>query len=166
MKSNILGLYPCTIDDLTEDEDFMKEIQKEVDEYGETVEDALTAYISDCYEDDYNNIEQELKKHYFYYYHVAIKPGVYEGFALDIESNFSVAFDSWEDKREAQKEITEIKQFLIECASVGLAVYHPERETGCGDYNETITAINEVVEEMRRETIATPTWRQYKKSCS
>ena len=59
----------------------------------------------------YSNIEPGLAKHRFYYY-VASKLGYYEGFMLDIENNFSVSFDNCKDKKNAQKEITELKQFL------------------------------------------------------
>lgn len=158
-----LGLIPYYADEIESDQYFMEELQNEVDEYGGTLEDALESYIASCYESDYANIEYELNKHCFYYYHVTIKPGYYEGFTLDIENNFKCAFDSYEDRREANKEITEIKRFLIACAGMGLVKCSPGWCTSYSDYNSTLKAINEAVKEMRNEVATTPTWRQYER---
>lgn len=158
-----LGLRPYYTSDFENDTDFMEELQKEVNEYGGTLEEALSEHIQSCYEDDFTNIECELKKHNFYYYHVVIKPGYYEGFTIDIESNFSIALDSWKDKKDAQKEITELKQFLIDCAGLGMVKCSPGWCTGYSDYKSTIAAIKEAVTEMREEAKQTPTWAQYKR---
>lgn len=114
----------------------------------------------------YKNIEIELKTHSFYYFHVVIKPGYYEGFTLDIENNFPVCYDSWEDKRAAQKEITELKQFLIDCAGLGLVKCSLGWCTGYSDYKGTIKAIKAAIKEMREEIKTVPTWAQYERSVS
>lgn len=160
-----MGLKPYDTDDFTGDRDFMEELQREVDEYGGTLEESLNSYIQSCYEDDYTNIETELAKHGFYYFHVTIKPGYYEGFTLDIENNFPVAFDWWQEKRDAQKEITELKQFLVACAGMGLVACAPGWCTGYSDYKQTLQKINEAVKEMREEVKNTPTWLQYNRAC-
>lgn len=99
----------------------------------------------------------------FWYFHLAIKPGYYEGFSLDIESNFPVAFDNWEERKAAQREITQIKKCLIELAGVGLVACFPGWCTGYLDYKGTLQRINEAIKEMREEVKATPTWRQYER---
>lgn len=141
-----LGIRPYDTDDF-------------IDENGEIDYNLINIY----YEDDFTNIENELKKHNFYYYHIALKSGYYEGFYLDIENNFSVALDNWEDRRAANKEITEIKQFLIDCAGLGLVKCSPGWCTGYYDYNETVAAISDAVKEMRAELKTIPTWRQYER---
>lgn len=161
-----MGLRPYDRYDLENDHDFMEELQREVDEYGGTLEGALDSYIDDSYECDYENIKCELEKHYFYYYHIAIKPGYYEGFTLNIENNFPVALDGWEDRRDANKEITEIKQFLIDCAGLGLVKCSPGWATGYDDYNGTIQAIKAAIKEMRSELKTVPTWTQYNRRCN
>ena len=159
-----MGLKPYDVDDITNDSDFMDFIR---DEWGVDITDQEAVYNAACdeistyYESDYENIEFELNKHNFHYYHIAIKPGYYEGFTLDIENNYGLAYDSWEDKREAQKEITEIKQFLIACAGMGLVKCSPGWCTGYSDYNGTIKAIGAAIKEMREESRAIPTWAQY-----
>lgn len=159
-----MGVVPYSVYDLEQDAEFMRELQEEVNEYGGTVEEALPRYISDCYADDRMNIEHELKKHCFQYFHIAIKPGYYEGFTLDIEYNYPVAFDGYEDRQEASKEINEIKRFLLDCAGMGLVKCSPGWCTGYADYNGTVAAIGEAVKEMREEVKNTPTWRQYNRS--
>lgn len=161
-----MGLRPYDRFDLENDRDFMEEVEAEISEYGGTVENAIDSYIEFCYESDYENIRYELEKHNFYYFHIAIKPGYYEGFTLDIENNFPVALDSWEDRREAMKEITEIKQFLIDCAGFGLVACFPGWCTGYSDYNGTLKAIREAVKDMRNELKTVPTWTQYNRGCN
>lgn len=160
-----MGLRPYDLLELENDLEFMEEMQTQVNEYGGTIENAIAEYIEDCYNCDYENIKTELGKHNFHYYHITIKPGYYEGFTLDIENNFPVALDSWEDRRDANKEITEIKQFLIACAGLGLVKCSPGWCTGYSDYNGTIKAIKAAVKEMRDEMRTIPTWAQYNRAC-
>lgn len=153
-------LYSC---DLENDPDFMEEVRAEVKEYGGTVEEAIGNYISGCYADDLDNVKIILSRFSFWYYHVTIKPGYYEGFTLDIESNFPISFDSWEDRRKAQKEITQLKRFLLECAGVGLVACYPGWCTGYEDYKGTCKAIEAAVKEMREEVKSVPPWKQYER---
>lgn len=156
-----MGLRPYDSWEFEKDSEFMEEMQAQVNEYGGTTEDAIADYINECYSCDYENIEAELEKHNFRYYHIAIRPGYYEGFTLDIENNFPIAFDCWEDRQDASKEITEIKQFLVDCAGLGLVQCLPGWVTGYNDYNGTIKAIKNAIKEMRDELKAVPTWTQY-----
>ena len=158
-----LGIEPYSVFDLKHDADFMDEVQAEIKEYGGTVEECIRAYIDGCYEADMENVEFILSRYSFYYFHVAIRAGYYEGFSLDIENNFPVAFDDWEDKRAAQKEITSLKQCLLECAGVGLVACHPGWCTGYEDYEGTCKAIAAAIKDMRDEVKNTPTWRQYER---
>lgn len=129
-----------------------------------TINANIDDYINTCYEDDFENIETELNEYNFYYYHITIKPGYYEGFTLNIENNFPIAFDSWEDRREANKEITEIKGFLMNCAGLGLVACFPGWCTGYEDYKGTIAAIKAAIKDMREEVKTIPTWAQYEKA--
>lgn len=158
-----LGVRPYDRFDMENDVNFMEEVQRQIDEYGGTVDEVINEYIEDCYNCDFENVKTELEKQSFYYFHIAIKPGYYEGFTLDIENNFPVALDSWEDRRDANKEITRIKQFLIDCAGFGLVKCSPGWCTGYSDYSGTIEAIKQAIKEMRDEIKTIPTWTQYNK---
>lgn len=154
-----MGLRPY--DDFESDSEFMEEIEREVDEYGGTIQEAISDYIQSCYDNDWDNIEAELEKHCFRYFNVVMKSGYYEGFSIDIENNYGLFYDSYEDKREAQKEITEIKQFLIACAGLGLVACFPGWCTGFCDYAETLKEISVAIKAMREEVKNTPTWAKY-----
>lgn len=158
-----MGLRPYDSLELEKDTEFMEEMRRDCEEYGGTIENAIIDYIQSCYEDDYANIENELNKHNFHYYYITIKPGYYEGFTLDIENNFPVALDSWQDRRDANKEITEIKRFLIECAGLGLVECFPGWCTGYSSYTETLQAIKTAIKAMRNELKSIPTVAQYEK---
>ena len=109
----------------------------------------------------YNEFSEMLENRRFLYFHITLKPGYYEGFYIDIENNFPVYFDDCTEKRDAQKEVTQIRRFLLECAAAGLVQYSPGWCTGYSDYKDTKTAINAAIKEMRREVQETPTHRQY-----
>ena len=159
-----MGLNPYDISDFKNDKCLISEIQEEIKKYGGTVESYIYDLIDRYYEDDEKNIESILSRYSFYYFHVAIKAGYYEGFSLDIENNFPIAFDSWKDKRAAQKEITSLKQCLLECAGCGLVACYPGWCTGYEDYNGTCKAIAAAIKDIREEVKNTPTWAQYEKT--
>lgn len=122
-------------------------------------------FYNDIISDYYDQVCYTLKKYHFYYFHVNIEPGYYEGFSINIECNYSYCFDSYEDKKEAQKEITEIKQFLLECINdfECVAVY-PGWCTGYADYKTTLKEVNDAVREMRATVKNIPTWYKLQQS--
>ena len=161
-----LGIKPYDYSDFTNDAEFMEEMLQKVEEYGGTLEDEIYSYIDELYLCDYRNIGHELKNHDFSYFHVAIKPGYYEGFTLDIEFNHGLCFNSWEDRRDAQKEITEIKKFLKTCAGLGMVACFTGWRTTYSDYNSTLKEIDRAIKEMRETVRETPTWNQYSAECA
>ena len=158
-----LGIEPLSSYDLEHDAAFMEEIEQEIAEYGGTVDEAINDYINGCMDADFSNIRNELDKHTFHYFHIVIKSGYYEGFYLDIENNFGIALNDWTDRREAQKEITEIKGFLHDCADLGLCEVWPGWCTTYNDRETTHKAIDAAVKAMREDVRTTPTWRQYER---
>ena len=118
----------------------------------------------DIIQDYYDQVKYSLDHEYFYYFHVTLKPGYYEGYSIDIEFNYPVCFDNWEDKRAAQKEITQIKAFLTECVNdfECVAVY-PGWCTGYADYKKTLKELAAAVREMRETVKQTPTYNKYVK---
>lgn len=159
-----LGVKPLDPYDLERDADFIEELREGYNlTEDEDTADAINDYISIVEEDDRENLKSILNKYSFYYFHIAIKSGYYEGYYLDIESNFSVYLEDYAEKLEAQKEITAIKAFLIECAGIGLVSVWPGWCTTYHDYKTTLKHINKAVKEMREEVRNTPTWRRYAK---
>lgn len=156
-----LGVKPYDAQDFEQDEKFIQAANDQIAEYGGTLEDCIYDEIQSSYEADESIVSCILEKYSFYYYHVIIKPGYSEGFTIDIENNFSVAYDSWKDKREAQKELTQLKKCLLECAGVGLVKCCPGWCTAYYNYEETCKAINETIKKMREEVKHIPTTAQY-----
>lgn len=156
-----MAVKPYNVEDFKQDHDFMQLAQEQADECGESLDDYLNDELQRCYDADIRNIQSILDNYDFYYYHITIKPGYYEGFSLDIENNFGVAYNKWQDKQEAQKEITQIKKCLSECAGNGLVKCCPHWCTTYYNYGETCKAINEVIKEMREEVKHIPTTAQY-----
>ena len=112
---------------------------------------------------DYYEIESLLMGTDFYYFHVAIKSGYYEGFYIDIEHNFPICYGGWEDKQAAQKEITQIKKFLLYCLDFGCCAVHPGWCMDYADYKTTLKEINAAVYNMREDVKKTPTYNNYYK---
>lgn len=153
-----LAIEPYDISDFTSDDVFMRELNNEVEEYGGTVDESIEAYINSLYEEDYSNAECELEKLNVQYFNVSIQNGYYDGFSIDIDPNFLDDFNSWEEKRDAQKEVTKIKEFLINCANMGFVACYPHWCTTYLSREETIKEIAEAVKEMRADIKKTPTW--------
>ena len=107
-----------------------------------------------------DEVQGILNKYGFYYFHVAIKPGYYEGFYIDIENNFPVCFDWYEEKRDAQKELTQLKRALFECVGAGLVQYSPGWCTGYYTPAETVQNIKAAIKSARDEVKNIPTYVQ------
>lgn len=114
---------------------------------------------------EYDEITEILKGEYFYYFHIVIKPGYYEGFTIDIENNFSYCFNDYHEKREALKEVTQIKNFLLYIVdNFNINVVYPGWCTSYGDYKKTIEEINAAIKEMKSEIKTTPTYYTLKEA--
>lgn len=116
-------------------------------------------YISE----DYETIKDILNQYFFYYFHVKIEPGYYEGFYIDIKYDFPLFYD-YTCRQEAQKEITTIKHALLQIVeSTNCCAVHPGWCMGYSDYKSTLSEIEKAVKEMRQDVKSTPTYRQYQK---
>lgn len=122
-------------------------------------------YEDDFYHDIimnyYDQIQYRLKQEYFSYFNITLEPGYYDGYFINIKFDF-LFFDTWEDKRNAQREITEIKNFLLECINdfECVAVF-PGWCTSYADYKKTLQELKAAVAVMRRTVKNTPTYKNY-----
>lgn len=135
-------------------------------DYEDYTEDDHTDYDAIAFDEQFffDEIQTIRDKYNFYYYHVKLEPGYYEGFSINIENNFPIAYDDHIDKREAQKEITKIKNFLFECAGNNLVSVFPGWCTTYRTPEETRADIMEAIKEMRNEARNVPTWRDYERA--
>ena len=172
-----LGIKPYDTDDLMKDDDFLDYVKTEygytMNDDEDTIYDIACETIQEYTEADYTNAEMILDKYSFYYYTVSLENGYYEGFSLDIKNNFPcvfdiandfpAVFDDYTEKMEAQKEITQIKEMLIELSGCGMVAVYPGWCTGYEDYKGTQKAIAEAIKEMRQEVKNIPTYRVYER---
>ena len=128
------------------------------DDYMTETEDIDYELMQMDYETDRENIEYILDKYNLNFFNVSIKFGYYEGFYLDINANFD--FYNWQDKKDALKEATQLKNMLIECCGVGLCEVHPGWCTAYMPYKESINNIKAAVWHIKEEIKRTETFLQ------
>lgn len=122
------------------------------------------AFYHDIISDYYEQVKQTLEKQNFYYFHIKLIPGYYEGFSIDIEFNFGVCFDNYVDKKEAQKEITRVRTFLTTCINdFECCVVYPGWCTTYLNYEKSWLKLNEAIKDLRQTVKNTPTYLQYNK---
>lgn len=156
-----MGIKPVDGWDLLHEPGLKEEIEAEVEEYGGSLEEAAQSLADYYNEANYCNAEEIYEKYDFNYFEITMNYGYYDGFYFDISPASYANLETYKDKRQAQKEITQIKQMLKELAGVGVVACYPGWSTGYEDYAGTIQKINEAIKEMRADVKATPTDWQY-----
>lgn len=117
-----------------------------------------TVAMQDSYQTAFDDISHIFYKYDFYYFHVIVKPGYYEGFTIDIEDNFGLCYECCADKLAALKEVTQLKNFLLECADYGLCEVRPGWVTTYRDHDDTVKGICAAIKELREIIKSTPTY--------
>lgn len=158
-----LGIKPLWIDDYLHDPYFIEWAEEQ--EYTDDLE--TLAY--DLMERDYSfmaEIIQDIIDDYFNleYFKLSIDPGYYEGFTLKIDSDIPYYFGDYMERKDALKEVTQLKRCLLRCADNGLIECFPGWCNGYNDKAETIKSIRNAIKKLRKEVSNTLTERQYYKN--
>ena len=163
-----LALNPYDFDDIKEGyiEYLIDEGKTREEAEEEATDSAVYDEMNEYYDDDRANADFIIKKYSPYYFHVTIEPGYYEGLSINIENNFPVFYDDYQEKKEAQKEITQIRKMLEELAGCGYVSTYPGWCTRFADHEGTMFDIAEAIKEMRLEVASTPTWYTYNRCCA
>lgn len=150
-----LALIPYDYDDIK------TYLLDNLDSYGIEAEDVTSDLIEneiiDYYDCDYENAACIINKYDFNILDVIIKAGYYEGYSINIKFDW-IYFDDTSEKRDAQKELTQLKKCLYELAGVGYMACAPFWVTSYKNYNETIKAIDTAIKEARAELLKVPTY--------
>lgn len=159
----ILGVVPFELDDYLKDPYFIEWAQEWAQD------EALEALAYDQMERDYifmSEIIQDIINDYYNleFFKLSIDPGYYEGFTLKIDSDIPYYFDDYLERKDALKEITQLKRCLLRCADSGLVECFPGWCTGYHDKKETIKSIRNAIKQLREEVSNTLTEKQYLKS--
>jgi len=156
-----LCIKPYEADEIAKDADFLQYCGEEYP--GEDPETIAAEEIALYYDADAANYNSIAAKYDFYYFSFELIPGYYESIQINIINNLPVFFDDWTEKREALKEVTQIKEFLTECAGVGFQACAPSWCTAYYNHAETVEKIKEAAEAMREEIKSAETWRTHKR---
>lgn len=138
-----------------------EEIADEMEELNVSREKAIESLIeSNSYmvQDDFDSIKSHINNDLdLHFYQVKAVEGYYSGFWIDIENDW-LCIDSYKDRAVIQKEITQIKKFLIKCVmEYGMRVHYPGWCVGWEDVIEnSIKKINEKIKEERQKVKKLP----------
>ena len=117
-------------------------------------------FYFDYIEDEFDNINILLKQQDFKIFTVDLVPGYYEGFSINIDFDY-LYFDDYNEKLEALKEITQLKQFLIFCVkNFNVNVCHPGWCTSYLNYKDSLTTINNKIKEIKQLIKSIPTYKR------
>jgi len=123
---------------------------------GTQLTNTLTRF--EYYKHDFDSIKSHINNDLnLHFYQVKTVGGYYSGFWIDIENDW-LCIDSYKDRAIIQKEITQIKKFLIKCVmEYGMRVHYPGWVVGWEDVIEnSIKKINEAIKEERQEVKKLP----------
>ena len=113
--------------------------------------------------DMYDVIQDKIKKYNFYYYDVKLYSGYYDGFYLDIRLTW-IFLDNYKEKQEANKELTQIKNFLLWCINNCCCVsYSANWITTYKTPKETIKLLKQAIKKEREKIKKLKTDRQVAK---
>ena len=121
-------------------------------------------FYNDIISDYYHQVKYRLNQERFSIFQVELEPGYYEGFSIKINFDYCY-FDDYIEKQEAQKEITQIKNFLLECINdYECCSVYPGWCTGYADYKNSLKDLSAAIKEMRNTVKSTPTYKNYYKA--
>ena len=109
----------------------------------------------------YDEIEHILKQYNFEYFTIKLEPGYYEGFYIDID--FDYLWVDYYEKPLILKELTQLKQFLLQCCNYGMVKYSSGWCMGYYNEEETRKAIKKCIRNTKEDIKKYPTYRTYKK---
>ena len=137
------------------------EIEEYIEEFepleGEDLESIINDQLEEYYTCDYENAKSIINKYDFECYKVSIESGYYESQQIVISFDWCY-FDDWKEKRNAQKELTRLKNMLIELVGVGFVACFPSWCTSYHNEQETLEDISKAIKEERARLSNIQTW--------
>lgn len=139
-----------------------EEIQEEMEESNYSHDKAIEVLIENMsfqVQDDRDSVDSLIKCELsdLHFYTVQTVSGYYSGFRINIVQQY-LFLDDYKDRVKIQKEITQIKNFLIKCVmEYGMRVHYPGWVVGWEDVVEnSIAKINEAIKEERQKVKKLP----------
>ncbi len=128
----------------------------------DVTDDVIYEEIQGSYDADTDNAKYIINQYSFDCYSIDVVSGYYDSIQILINFEYD-CFDDYTEKRQAQKEITQLKKCLLDLAGVGFVACFPSWCTSYCDYHGTIKAINEAIKDERRRIANVPTWATFSK---
>lgn len=161
-----LAVKPLELDTILQDP-YFKEWAESIEMSftgSNTIEALAMDQIYNDYQDIYSAAKSIIDEYNFEWYKLHILPGYHDGYSIDIENCLPCHFDTYQDKQEAQKEVTQLKKCLIRLVKEAcFSECFPSWFVDYKDENESIQGINEAIKLMRKEIKITDTERQWNK---
>lgn len=161
-----LAVKPLEIEEVLQDPYFFEWADSIVRSWtgSATLEALAVDRIYNDYQDIYNTAKNIIGDYDFERYELHTLPGYEEGYSIDVECCLPGHFDTYQHKKEAQKEVTQVKECLIRLVKeCGFRECFPSWSTSYSDEKDTIKGINEAIKLMRKEIAITETERQLNK---
>lgn len=118
-------------------------------------------YISDLESEEFEEINKLLKTYNFEYYKIKLESGYYNGFQLLIDYEY-LYFDSYIEKKENQKELTKLKNLMIELINnYNMLSCWPGWCSSWHDKKETLKELKEAITAERGRINKTPYFKEY-----
>lgn len=92
---------------------------------------------------------------------VKFEYGYYDGFCVTVNDDQWSYFDFAEERRDAQREITQLKRMLLELIDAGMVVCSPSWCTTYTDAEESRRLVKSAIARIREYINNVPTWYQY-----
>lgn len=113
-------------------------------------------------EEIYSQIKSVVNKYDTRQFKVTVEPGYYEGVCVLVDDYFDY-FLYCDERREAQKEVTQLKHMMLELLGVGLVSTYPGWCMGYADYNGSVADINTAVKQMRSDIKAIESYADWRR---
>lgn len=139
-----LAVKPLEIDEVLQDPYFVEWAESvEMSFTGSNTLEALAVdRIYNDYQDIYNTAKNIIDNYDFEWYELHVLPGYEEGYSINIECCLPGHFDTYQHKKEAQKEVTQVKECLIRLVKeCGFRECFPSWSTSYSDVKGTIKAL-------------------------
>lgn len=100
-----------------------------------------------CYEDDFANVREIINDCDFRFFTVALKPGYYESFYLDIDYDLGDLEDFEEE--EINAEIDRLDGCLLRCVNIGMQAYTPGWVTTWFTCEDSVDMVKTAISDLR-----------------
>ena len=156
-----LGMMPYDPRDFELDPDFMEEVRRQSEEYGDEIGSIIYQTIADYTEDDRQTAEDIVSRYSFEFFQVSIEPGYYEGFSVIISDQLPGEYWDADERQQALTDAANLGNMLEELVyDACLVECWPGWCTTYKDQAHSLQAIRKARRELIAEINDTPDYTE------